>query len=177
MTQPLSDLTFKAAEASDAPAVTALINRAYRGESSRAGWTTEADLLIGLRIDEVGIHTVLNDPLSLLLLAVDAGTIVASIHGHLESDGVHFGLFAVEPVLQGRGVGKKLLKAAESAVKDHWGVTTAIMEVIPLRHELIRFYERHGYGRTGETLPFPVSPLWEPRGPELELAVLKKRLV
>lgn len=154
--------------------VVALINRAYRGESSRAGWTTEADLLSGYRIDEAGLRMILNDPDSLFLLAVDAGKIVASIHGRLESDGVHFGFFAVEPLLQGNGIGKKLLDAAESAVRERWGVTRMWMEVITLRRELIAFYGRHGYEDTGRTVPFPVSPLWETRGPELELAVLKK---
>ena len=40
----------RVASAADAPALVDLINSAYRGESSKAGWTTEADLLGGQRV-------------------------------------------------------------------------------------------------------------------------------
>lgn len=167
---------FRLAGEKDIPRCVALINRAYRGESSRLGWTTEADLLSGLRIDEAGIRTILDDPRSFLLLALERGTIVGSIHGRLEADGVHFGLFAVEPGLQGRGVGKKLLDAAETTAVKRWGVSEALMEVISLRSELIDYYGRHGYQKTESVISFPRSPLWKPRVGNLEMCVLKKEL-
>lgn len=167
---------YQYAKANDIPALTTLLNRSYRGESSRAGWTTEADLLSGKRIDEAGLLQLLNDPDSAILIARSGETILATIHAHRENETVHFGLFAVEPTLQGGGIGKALLAYAESEAHKRWGIRTAIMEVITHRTELIDYYERRGYLRTGEVIPFPESGLWEREVESLELAVLSKRV-
>lgn len=156
--------------------ITSLINRSYRGESSRAGWTTEADLLSGKRIDEAGLLQLFNDPNSAILIARSGETILATIHAHRENDAVHFGLFAVEPTLQGGGIGKAILAYAESEAHKRWRIRTAVMEVITHRTELIEYYERRGYVRTGEVIPFPESGLWEREVESLELAVLSKRV-
>ncbi|MDD5052990.1 MAG: GNAT family N-acetyltransferase [Sulfuricurvum sp.] len=107
-------MTFHHATTDNIPAITSLINRSYRGDSSRAGWTTEADLLSGARIDDAGLLQLLNDPDSLILIARSDETILATLHAHRENSSVHFGLFAVEPTLQGSGIGKALLSYAES---------------------------------------------------------------
>lgn len=169
-------MTFTHATHNDIPTITSLLNRSYRGESSRAGWTTEADLLSGKRIDETGLTQLLNDPDSLILIARSDETILATIHAHRENDTVHFGLFAVEPTQQGGGIGKGLLTYAESEAQCLWGVNTAIMEVITQRSELIDYYERRGYVRTSEMIPFPESDLWDAVASGLELEILKKRL-
>ena len=169
-------MIFTHATHNDIPALTSLINRSYRGDSSRAGWTTEADLLNGKRIDEAGLIQLLNNPDSLILIARSDETILATIHAHRETDTVHFGLFAVEPSLQGGGIGKELLAYAESEAMQQWGVATAIMEVITYRAELIEYYERRGYIRTGEIIAFPESDLWDQKIDSLELAVLHKKL-
>lgn len=169
-------MKFTHATFNDTAALASLINRSYRGDSSRAGWTTEADLLSGKRIDETGIEQLLNDPYSLILIAQDKESILATIHAHRENDSVHFGLFAVEPSLQGGGIGKELLAYAESEAIRKWGVRTSIMEVINHRSELIAYYERRGYVRTGEIIPFPLSSLWQSKTDNLALAVLKKSL-
>jgi ribosomal protein S18 acetylase RimI-like enzyme len=85
-------------------------------------------------------------------------------------------LFAVEPTLQGSGIGKVLLAYAESEAHNRWGINSAIMEVITRRSELIEYYERRGYVRTGEMIAFPESDLWKREVDSLELAVLSKRL-
>lgn len=169
-------MKFTHAKPNDIPALTSLLNRSYRGDSSRAGWTTEADLLSGKRIDEAGVSVLLNDPDSYFFIALQEETIVASIHAHRENDSVHFGLFAVEPTMQGSGIGKQLLTYAETESMKQWGVNTAVMEVITQRSELIEYYERRGYVRTGATIPFPESGLWEKRVDFLEFAVLEKKL-
>jgi GNAT superfamily N-acetyltransferase len=161
----------------DIPTITSLLNRSYRGDSSRVGWTTEADLLSGKRIDEAEFLQLLNDPNSLILIAQSDDTITATLHAHREGDSVHFGLFAVEPTLQSKGVGKALLAYAESEAVQKWGVRTAIMEVITHREELIAYYERRGYVRTGEMIAFPESDLWDKKVDSLKLAVLTKSLV
>lgn len=170
-------MKFTHATHNDIPTLTSLLNRSYRGDSSRAGWTTEADLLSGKRIDEAGVKQLLNDPESLILIAQSEESILASIHAHHENKSVHFGLFAVEPSLQGGGIGKELLAYAESEAIHKWGVSTAIMEVITHRHELIEYYERRGYVRSGEMIVFPKSDLWNQKVDSLELAVLSKSLV
>lgn len=169
-------MIFRHATHNDIPTITSLLNRSYRGDSSRAGWTTEADLLSGKRIDEAGLFQMLNVPDSLILIALSDDTITATIHAHREGDIVHFGLFAVEPTQQGNGVGKALLAYAESEAVQTWGVRTAIMEVITHRSELIAYYERRGYVRTGEMISFPESDLWDRQVDSLELAVLRKKL-
>ncbi len=169
-------MTFRHAIDNDTTALVSLINRSYRGDSSRIGWTTEADLLSGKRIDEAGLIQLLNDPESLILIAQSEESILATIHAHHENETVHFGLFAVEPLLQGEGIGKELLAYAESEAIRKWGVSTAIMEVITHRSELIEYYERRGYMRTGEINPFPLSSLWQSIADDLALAVLKKSL-
>jgi GNAT superfamily N-acetyltransferase len=169
-------MKFTHAKPNNIPTLTSLLNRSYRGESSRAGWTTEADLLSGKRIDETGLLQLLNDSDSLILIARSDEMILATIHAHREVDSVHFGLFAVEPTLQGSGIGKALLSYAESEVYSQWGINTAVMEVITHRSELIEYYERRGYIKTGEMIPFPESDLWYKHINFLELAVLSKQL-
>lgn len=167
-------MIYRNARLDDISPLTSLINRSYRGESSRLGWTTEADLLNGKRIDEAGVLQLLNVPDSLILIAKSDETILATIHAHRENDSVHFGLFAVEPTLQGSGIGKALLSYAESEAHNRWDITTAVMEVITHRNELIEYYKRRGYVRTGEVTPFPESNLWSKKVDFLELAVLTK---
>lgn len=169
-------MLFQHATTNDIPAITSLINRSYRGDSSRAGWTTEADLLSGARIDETGMLQLINDPDSLILIARSSETILATLHVHREADSVHFGLFAVEPTMQGSGIGKELLAYAESESIKQWGVSTVIMEVITHRSELIKYYERRGYVRTGKMIPFPTSKLWNQLCDTLTLEVLSKKL-
>ncbi|MDD2829928.1 MAG: GNAT family N-acetyltransferase [Sulfuricurvum sp.] len=147
-----------------------------RGDSSREGWTTEADLLSGKRIDEAELIQLLNDLDSLILIAHSEDRVFATIHAHYENESVHFGLFAVEPSLQDGGIGKELLAYAESEAIRKWGVNTAIMEVITHRSELIEYYERRGYVRTGEMSPFPESDLWDKQVAFLELIRLEKSL-
>ncbi|MDP3118842.1 MAG: GNAT family N-acetyltransferase [Sulfuricurvum sp.] len=169
-------MIFRHATINDISVLISLLNRSYRGESSRAGWTSEADLLSGKRIDEAGMLQLFNDPDSRILIAQINDVIIATIHAHRENDTVHFGLFAVEPTLQGNEIGKALLSYAESEAHHTWGINTAIMEVIAYRAELIHYYERRGYQRTGKMIPFPESDLWNKKVDSLELAVMSKNL-
>ena len=58
----------------DVPALVALVNSAYRGESSRAGWTTEADLLDGQRVDAGGIMTAIASGAGIVILVAETPT-------------------------------------------------------------------------------------------------------
>ena len=160
----------------DAARLARHVNAAYRGDSARQGWTTEADLLDGQRIDEAGVAEMLALPNATMLLAYnEAGELLGSFHAQLKGPVVYLGMLAVAPALQTQGVGKFLLHAAENYGRQH-GCTTSRMTVISVRAELIAYYERRGYHLTGATEPFPTDPRFGlPRQPLL-LLVMEKPL-
>ena len=149
------DLTFRDARDEDVDVLVQLIESAYRGDSSRDGWTTEADILEGQRTDPQGVVDVIKSPESRLLTVERDGAVVACCQ--LEHRGRHayFGMFAVSPALQGEGLGKTVIAEAERQAREVWGVTEMHMTVISVREDLIAWYERRGYRRTGEMTPFP----------------------
>jgi ribosomal protein S18 acetylase RimI-like enzyme len=171
-------LAFRAAEAADTARVVALVESAYRGDASRAGWTTEADFLDGRRTGPDDIAAILARERSRLLLAEAAGELVACAHVAVEDGAGYFGMFSVSPGLQGGGVGKQVLAEAERIVQAEWGCTAMRMTVIDIRDELIAFYERRGYRRTGIKKPFPYGDarFGLPRRDDLRFEVLEKAL-
>ena len=160
----------------DAARLTQFVNNAYRGEEARQGWTTEADLLDGQRIDEAGMTDMLALPHATILLCQnEVGQLLGSFHVQAKGPLLYLSMLAVEPAGQGRGVGRFLLGAAENYGRQH-GCTLSRMTVISVRAELLAYYERQGYGRTGATEPFPTDPRYGiPRQPLL-LLVLEKPL-
>ncbi|MFF9775989.1 GNAT family N-acetyltransferase [Streptomyces sp. NPDC013978] len=173
-----TDLTFRDATDADVDVLVALIESAYRGDSSRAGWTTEADILEGQRTDPDGVLAVIKAPDSRLLTVERDGTVVACCQ--LEHRGAHayFGMFAVSPALQGAGLGKVIIAEAERIVRETWGATEMHMTVISVRDDLIAWYERRGYRRTGRMTPFPYGDerFGIPRRDDLRFELLVKEL-
>ncbi|HVX05733.1 MAG TPA: GNAT family N-acetyltransferase [Rhodanobacteraceae bacterium] len=152
-------LRFRTATAADIDAIVALTQSAYRGDASRAGWTTEADLLDGQRTDPDEVATLIaRDDVKLLLAERDgrllASCVVERLSGEHAGDG-YFGMFSVRPDAQGNGTGRALLAEAERVARDEWHAKAMRMTVIDVRAELIAWYERRGYHRTGEYRPFP----------------------
>lgn len=170
--------TFRTAAQADVPALVALIESAYRGDASRAGWTTEADLLGGRRTDAEAVAAVVNDPAGRMLIAEADGAPVACCQLENRDGHAYFGMFAVSPALQGGGLGKQVLAEAERLVRDEWGASEMRMTVISVREELIAWYVRRGYVRTGETKPFPYGDerFGLPKRDDLEFEVLSKKL-
>ena len=161
---------------SDAPRLVRLVNSAYRGESSRQGWTTEAHLLDGQRIDEAGLLDMLALSQAAMLLCQDgAGELLGCFHARVQRPLVYLSMLAVVPAGQGRGVGRFLVKAAEDYGRQH-GCTTSKMTVISVRAELLAYYERQGYRRTGVTEPFPTDTRFGIPKQPLTLLVLEKPL-
>ncbi|WP_405706952.1 GNAT family N-acetyltransferase [Streptomyces xanthophaeus] len=148
-------LNFRSAEEADVPELVALVESAYRGDASRDGWTTEADYLEGQRTDADGVRQVISTPDSTLLVVERDGGIVACCQLEHRGDHVYFGMFAVRPGLQGGGLGKQILAEAERRAGEVWGAEEMRMTVVNVREELIAYYERRGYRRTGELSPFP----------------------
>ncbi|HUR72894.1 MAG TPA: GNAT family N-acetyltransferase [Sporichthya sp.] len=171
-------LDVRPATAADVPGMLALIHAAYRGESSRAGWTHEADLLDGSRTDEAALRTELADPATTFLLVEDPDGLLACCAVTDRGEGTaYFGTFAVRPTAQGRGTGDALLAQAESRA---WAAGAVRMEmtVVAQRTDLIAWYARRGYAATGETRPFPYGDerFGLPRVDDLAFVVLAKSL-
>ncbi|WP_146908628.1 GNAT family N-acetyltransferase [Arenimonas daejeonensis] len=171
-------LRFRAADASDVLAVVMLVESAYRGDASRAGWTTEADLLDGRRTGPDDVIACIHRPQSRLLLAERGGELLACAHVAVEDDAGYFGMFSVAPGQQGGGVGKLVLAEAERIAREDFGMAVMRMTVIDLRDELIAFYERRGYRRTGIKKPFPYGDarFGLPKRLDLRFEVLEKPL-
>ena len=172
----MTALHYRDATVDDIPALVRLVTSAYRGEASRAGWTTEADLLDGERIDPAVLRADIERPRSRVLVAERDGVPVACAHVAVEGDAGYFGMFAVRPDLQGSGMGHALLAEAERVVRDEWSLPALRMTVIDARGELIAWYERRGYHRTGIVKPFPYGDtrFGIPRRDDLRFEVLEK---
>ncbi|GAA0919421.1 GNAT family N-acetyltransferase [Streptomyces thermoalcalitolerans] len=171
-------LTFRDASDADVDTLVHLIQSAYRGDASRAGWTTEADILEGQRTDPDGVLEVIKSPDSRMLMAERDGRVVACCQLERRGDHAYFGMFAVSPGLQGAGLGKAVLAEAERLVREEWGAEEMHMTVITVREELIAWYERRGYRRTGKTSPFPYGDerFGIPQRDDLEFELLVKEL-
>ncbi|MEO5566538.1 MAG: GNAT family N-acetyltransferase [Luteimonas sp.] len=172
----MTNTTFRDATPDDIPALVALVTSAYRGESSRAGWTTEADLLDGNRIVPEVLRGDIERANSQVLLLQRDGQMLGCAHITIEDGGGYFGMFAVRPLLQGHGIGKALLAEAERVVREDWRLPAMRMTVIDLRQDLIAWYERRGYRCTGVKKAFPaVDPRFGiPRRDDLRFEVLEK---
>jgi ribosomal protein S18 acetylase RimI-like enzyme len=173
-----TESTFRDATDADVDALVSLVDSAYRGDASRAGWTTEADLLEGRRIDPEGVLEVIKSPDTRVLAVERAGRIVACCQLEHRGDHAYFGMFAVSPTVQGGGLGRTVLAEAERRARADWGVTEMHMTVISLREDLIAWYERRGYRRTGRMTPFPYGDerFGIPQRDDLEFELLVKPL-
>jgi len=173
-------LTFRFAGPRDVDDVVGLVQSAYRGDTSRQGWTTEADLLEGQRTDAAAVREVIEQADSVLLLARRNGTLVGSCQLVCRELGesTYFGMFAVCPGLQGVGLGRAVLAEAERVARARWGARAMRMTVIRQREELIDWYRRRGFESTGESEPFPYGDerYGIPLRDDLEFIVLEKRI-
>ncbi len=168
----------RAGTAADVPALHALVERAYRGDSAKAGWTHEADLLGGQRTDVDALAGMLADPDQHLLVALDGDALTGCVAVTRKPDGRgYLGLLTVDPQRQAAGLGRRLIAAAEDCGRG-FGASVMEMTVIASRGELIAWYERRGYGLTGERRPFPLDDerFGLPKTRDLEFVVLEKAL-
>ena len=172
-------MTFRTATREDIPAVVALVESAYRGDVSRKGWTTEADFLEGQRTDPASVGELVGRAGSRILLGERDGKLL--VCAHIEQRGAkvaYFGMFSVSPDLQGAGVGRAMLAEAERLARDDWHCREMQMTVISVRDELIAWYERRGYRRTGIYSAFPYGDerFGIPKRDDLRFELLVKSL-
>jgi ribosomal protein S18 acetylase RimI-like enzyme len=171
-------LATRPATAADAPDLVALVNSAYRGESSKAGWTTEADLLGGQRVDVEGITETIGTPGHVILVHAPEDRLEACVHLQRTGEDCYLGMLTVRPTTQGSGLGRQMIELAERWATEHWSSREMHMTVLVQRPELIAWYERRGYRRTGRRKPFPYGDerFGLPRHPDLAFDVLCKPL-
>ncbi len=164
---------------SDLPAVVALVQSAYRGDSSSAGWTTEAHLLDGQRTDVGMLTPILANPNEAILLIEEDGNLRGCVSVERRSDHGYIGMVTVQPTTQNQGLGRQILEAAETYLRNEWQLETAQLTVIAQRRELIAWYERRGYQLTGGTVPFPYGDtgFGDPKRLDLYLVVMEKALL
>ena len=160
----------------DIPALNILINSAYRGETSKKGWTTEAHLLEGKRTDVEEMTEILLNPKNTILKYTENDQIIGSVLLAQKEHQLYLGMLTVSPELQNSGIGKKMLAEAENQAKA-LGLSSIVMTVISVREELIAWYKRHGYVDTGEREAFPESEIHVTISDEpLEFVFMEKRL-
>ena len=182
----MGDLRFRWADDSDVDAVVTLVESAYRGDASRAGWTHEADLVGGRRIDAATLRSQMATGTQVRL--AEAGTALEGCCAlRVDADAtdradaarvVTFGMFAVVPTRQARGTGSLLLADAVRVAGDEWGAATLALDVIDVRAELIAWYERRGFVRAGDEHAFPYGDdrFGEPYRDDLRFAVMTRAL-
>ena len=168
------------AMATDAAALAGLVNSSYRAQGKAAGWTHETGLLAGARADADDLKRVLAEgQATILLMRRKTGAeLVGCISVEPMADAhCYISLLAIDPDHQDCGYGRLLLAEAETFAYAH-GARTARMTVIRQRETLIAWYERRGYRRTGEVLPFPHDDpkVGTPLRDDLQLVVLQKSL-
>lgn len=175
------------AGADDAAAIAALVNSAYRGDTSRFGWTTEADYLDGARIDAARANEMIQYEMGQIILVLrERDEPGLSILGcvYLERNvigdqpGCYLGLLTVNPKMQDQGLGRIILEQAEIFAKA-WGAKRMNLGVIQLRGTLMAWYERRGYRRTDITQPFPYDQPGAgiPKRKDLHFIMFEKDLI
>lgn len=164
------------ATVADITAIKDLLNNAYRGEESKKGWTTEADLIAGdTRTDEATIEQVMKQSGSVFLVYKDEQKIIGCVNLQQHDDKLYLGMFSVSPQLQGGGIGKQILLAAEEYAR-HLQKKAIYMSVISLRTDIINWYMRHGYADTGERKPFVEDDITGKHLRPLEFMIMEKSI-
>jgi GNAT superfamily N-acetyltransferase len=163
----------------DVAPIVLLVNAAYQGEPGVASWTNEADIVLGPRITAREIEERIASPDGVILVVPDANeepacSLAGCVHVERRGDSCYIGLLSVHPRAQSARLGTQLLHAAEEHARESFGSAVAAVWVVNARTELVAWYERKGYARTGETHPFPPA---EARVPGLEFLVLRKMLL
>ena len=148
-------MSFRRAKVEDVKQIVDLVNSAYRGTAGTRGWTHEADIVAGSRTSANEITAILEDSNSVILIGELNNVIESCVHLHKSGDDIHLGMLAVNPHLQGNGIGKSFLKKIENYCKQNLQGERIVLTVVSQRSELIQYYERRGYQRTGYFDSYP----------------------
>lgn len=174
----MKTLEFRTAKIEDIAHIVTLVNSAYRGETSKQGWTTEADLLDGQRTDAGKIAEIIADNLQILIVGFAEERMVSSVNLSQKDGRCYLGMLTVDPQGQAQGWGRQTIAAAENFAQKNWNFHVMHMTVISVRQELIAYYLRRGYLPTGEQIEFPMNDprFGIPKRQDFHLMVLSKLL-
>ena len=169
-------MSISIAEIKDTPQLVTIINSAYRGDESYKGWTTEAEMVAGeLRINDESMKELMETPGTVFLKYYNEENIIeGAVFLQKQNNKLYLGMLSVSPFLQTKGIGKKLMTAAEEYAKKQ-NCIAVFMQVISIRHELIAWYERQGYYKTGATQPFTDGLFGTAKYP-IEFIMMQKEL-
>lgn len=169
-------MIFRNAEKSDAETIAKLVNQAYRPQPGASGWTHESLLVSGDRTTVAQVAELMAKPDSTILVGITDNAITACVHVEKDGQHCHIGMLAVNPILQGAGLGKQILAYAERFARERFEADKFILLVLSARTELIDFYRRRGYAKTGRVLDYPLAAgVGTPRHCDLKIEVLEKQ--
>src|SRR5579863_5424039 len=163
-------MSIRPATIEDIPELVRLVNSAYRGEG---GWTGESHLIGGPRTGAADVEELMREPGGMLVTDWEEGELAGCVYLKKEGEKLYLGMLSVWPAMQGAGIGKRLMAAAAGYAAEH-GCLVIRITVISVREELIAWYERHGFRRTGEVERFHAGDRFGTIKQPLELAVLEK---
>ncbi len=174
----LPRLKFSFAEESQSQGITSLVNSVYRGENSKKGWTTEADILLGIRISEEKVREIICSKNNVILLASLGDKIIGCVHLEKKGNICWLGMLSVNVDFQTFGLGKMIIEKSEAFAKETFNSTVMKMKVIGVRRELIAYYRRRGYSLTGEQEDFLTAEdtFGEPNTQNLYFEILSKNI-
>jgi ribosomal protein S18 acetylase RimI-like enzyme len=156
----------------DIPDVVRLVNSAYRGEG---GWTGESHLIGGPRTSAADVEELMRDPAGVILSGWEDGELEGCVYLKKQEGNLYLGMLSVWPAKQGGGIGKALMAAGTEYARQQ-GCKRIRITVISVREELIAWYERHGFRRTGEMQAFHPGEKFGIQKQPLELAVLEREV-
>ncbi|EPE26282.1 Acyl-CoA N-acyltransferases (Nat) [Glarea lozoyensis ATCC 20868] len=152
------NLKFRIATPNDAPGIQNLVQSAFRSEDSRPDWTADMKLGASYSISVEEIENQITKPDSATLLALDANDmLVASVAISKRGNLARLANVVVDPSQQQGGIGRRLLEHAEDYGRREWGARKFGLNALSTREQLILWYTRRGYEKTGEVSAFPVE--------------------
>lgn len=142
---------------SDLPNICLLANNAYRGEEAKKGWTFESDFIEGdKRTDENDLFFLFSNEKAIFLIAKNEDEVMTgSVYLEAKNENLYMGMLSVEPILQGKGIGKLLVSNAIQYGQS-LGLEKLQIQVVHLRTELILWYEKLGFISSDKMMPFEV---------------------
>ena len=170
----MDTMEIRLATLSDSPEIVSLVNTAYRSKEVQ-GWTSEAEIIEGDRINLEQVKALIETKKSFLFLAFDQRKLIGCIHIQLEKNLGHISLLTTHPKIQNLGLGKRLLQFSEDYCFEHYHINAFELSVLSTRKELIEFYERRGYIFTGKVDSYPVDEqVGKPLSSEIQVLYFKK---
>ncbi len=144
-------ISVRRAHADDSPAIAALVNRAYQVES----FFVDGERTNAAEIAEMSRTG------AFLVLEQARGELAAAVFVDSHGDSAYIGMLSVSPDMQGRGLGKRLVRIAE-ALGEAMGCSSVGLKIVNLREDLGRWYRSLGYEEVGTSEYVRHRPVKQP---------------